>query len=100
MSKKMISETRNYYKTTLITLITLWIPTILEEVFSTLLQYVDMAMVGHLGEKATAAVSTITKIYGYASVDELYNKVVTANADSYEHEDNVDENTVGAEDTK
>lgn len=51
-----------YYKTALITLLTLSIPTILEEVFSTLLQYVDMAMVGHLGEKATAAVSTTTTI--------------------------------------
>lgn len=62
MSKKLLSETHNDYKTTLITLISLSIPTILEEVFSTLLQYVDMAMVGHLGEKATAAVSTTTTI--------------------------------------
>lgn len=62
MSKKKVSETRQYYKSALITLITLSIPTILEEVFSTLLQYVDMAMVGHLGEKATAAVSTTTTI--------------------------------------
>ena len=62
MSKKMVSDTRKYYKTALVTLITLSIPTILEEVFSTLLQYVDMAMVGHLGEKATAAVSTTTTI--------------------------------------
>lgn len=58
----MVSDTRKNYKTALITLITLSIPTILEEVLSTLLQYVDMAMVGHLGEKATAAVSATTTI--------------------------------------
>ena len=34
------------------TLVTLSIPTILEEILSTLLQYVDTAMVGHLGEKS------------------------------------------------
>lgn len=44
------------------TLIYLAIPTILEEVLSTLIQYVDTAMVGRLGEKATAAVSTTTTI--------------------------------------
>lgn len=44
------------------TLITLSIPTIIEEILSTLLQYVDTAMVGHLGEKATAAVSVTTTI--------------------------------------
>ena len=43
-------------------LISLSIPTILEEVLSTLIQYVDTAMVGNLGEKATAAVSTTTTI--------------------------------------
>ncbi|MBO4953513.1 MAG: hypothetical protein J6C99_11495 [Lachnospiraceae bacterium] len=48
---------QTYYKTALRSLISLSIPTILEEVLSTLLQYVDTAMVGHLGEKATAAVS-------------------------------------------
>lgn len=49
-------------KSVLKTLIALSIPTILEEVLSTLIQYVDTAMVGHLGEKATAAVSTTTTI--------------------------------------
>lgn len=44
------------------TLITLSIPTILEEVLSTLLQYVDTAMVGSLGENATAAISVTTTI--------------------------------------
>ncbi len=43
-------------------LITLSIPTIVEEVMSTLLQYVDTAMVGHLGQQATAAVSTTTTV--------------------------------------
>ncbi len=43
-------------------LITLSIPTILEEVMSTLLQYVDTAMVGHLGQQATASVSTTTTV--------------------------------------
>lgn len=43
-------------------LIFLAIPTIIEEILSTLLQYVDTAMVGHLGEKATAAVSVTTTV--------------------------------------
>jgi len=43
-------------------LIALSIPTIIEQVFSTLLQYVDTAMVGHLGEKATSSVSITTTI--------------------------------------
>ena len=38
---------QTYYKTALRSLISLSIPTILEEVLSTLLQYVDTAMVGH-----------------------------------------------------
>lgn len=49
-------------KKILYTLITLSIPTILEEILTTLLQYVDTAMVGHLGKKATAAVSLTTTI--------------------------------------
>lgn len=50
------------YKSVLKTLILLSIPTIIEEVLSTLIQYVDTAMVGRLGENATAAVSTTTTI--------------------------------------
>lgn len=46
----------------LYSLISLSIPTILEEILSTLLQYVDTAMVGRLGEQATAAVSVTTTI--------------------------------------
>ena len=53
---------KKYDKSALVSLISLSIPTILEEILSTLLQYVDTAMVGHLGEKATAAVSTTTTI--------------------------------------
>lgn len=44
------------------TLITLSLPTVAEEVLATLLQYVDTAMVGRLGEAATAAVSVTTTI--------------------------------------
>lgn len=44
------------------TIVFLSIPTILEEVLRTLLQYVDTAMVGRLGEQATAAVSVTTTI--------------------------------------
>lgn len=43
-------------------LLTLSIPTIVEQILSTLLQYVDTAMVGRLGEQATAAVSTTTTV--------------------------------------
>lgn len=44
------------------TLIALSIPTVVEEVLATLLQYVDTAMVGQLGEQATASVSITTTI--------------------------------------
>ena len=44
------------------TLVMLSIPTVLEEVLTTLLQYVDTAMVGRLGEQATAAVSLTASI--------------------------------------
>lgn len=60
-----ISTTKNIevnWKTVIATLISLSIPTVLEEVLSTLIQYVDTAMVGRLGEKATASVSTTTTI--------------------------------------
>lgn len=43
-------------------LIVLAIPTIIEQILSTLMQYVDTAMVGGLGEQATAAVSVTTTI--------------------------------------
>ena len=44
------------------TLAVLALPTVAEEVLTTLLQYVDTAMVGQLGEQATAAVSVTTTI--------------------------------------
>ena len=46
----------------LIALVTLSIPTIIEEMLATLLQYVDTAMVGRLGENATASVSVTTTV--------------------------------------
>ena len=44
------------------TLALLSLPTMVEEILRTLLQYVDTAMVGQLGEQATAAVSVTTTI--------------------------------------
>ena len=43
-------------------LIILAIPTVLEEILATLLQYVDTAMVGRLGEEATAAVNVTQSV--------------------------------------
>lgn len=62
MQSKESEQNTTTYKATLAVLISLSIPTILEEILSTLLQYVDTAMVGQLGENATAAVSTTTTI--------------------------------------
>lgn len=44
------------------TMLRLSVPTILEEMLTTLLQYVDTAMVGRLGEQATASVSITTTV--------------------------------------
>lgn len=49
-------------KTILQSLIVLAIPTVLEEILATLLQYVDTAMVGRLGEEATAAVNVTQSV--------------------------------------
>ena len=57
-TKQMQSQNTSLFRT----LVLLSIPTVLEQVLSTLLQYVDTAMVDHLGEQATAAVSTTTTI--------------------------------------
>lgn len=57
-----VSEKVSDKRSLLKTLIVLSIPTVLEEILSTLLQYVDTAMVGSLGEKATAAISVTTTI--------------------------------------
>lgn len=54
--------TRARYSPMLRTLLTLSIPTIIEQILSTLLQYVDTAMVGQLGEQATASVSITTTV--------------------------------------
>ena len=43
-------------------LLRLSIPTMAEEILTTLLQYVDTAMVGRLGEQATASVSVTTTV--------------------------------------
>ena len=44
------------------TLVFLSLPTVAEQILSTLLQYVDTAMVGRLGEQAAAAVSITTNV--------------------------------------
>ena len=56
------NETDKLKKEVLKSLIMLSIPTILEEMLATLLQYVDTAMVGRLGENATASVSVTTTV--------------------------------------
>ena len=43
-------------------LLRLALPAIAQQILGTLLQYVDTAMVGHLGERATAAVSMSTSV--------------------------------------
>lgn len=57
-----ISGSRAYSRSILKTLITLSLPTVAEQLLSTLLQYVDTAMVGRLGEDAAAAVSVTTTV--------------------------------------
>ena len=52
----------NGYKAIFLSVITIALPTMLEQIMSVLMQYVDTAMVGHLGAEATAAVSTSTSI--------------------------------------
>ena len=46
----------------LISLVRLALPAVVQQLLGSLLQYVDTAMVGHLGEAATAAVSTSTSV--------------------------------------
>lgn len=55
-------EERLYRRETLRTLLKLSVPTVIEQLLSTLLQYVDTAMVGQLGEDATAAVNVTTTV--------------------------------------
>lgn len=78
----MINENKEevkLQKQILKSLILLSIPTILEQILTTLLQYVDTAMVGRLGEAATASVNittTITWLVG--SVDSAIGVAVIA----------------------
>lgn len=55
-------EGKQYKKQILHSMVLLAIPTVIEQILSTLLQYVDTAMVGRLGERATAAVSVTTTV--------------------------------------
>ena len=58
----MRTPERDVRRESLRTLVTLAIPIILEEILTTLLQYVDTAMVGRLGAQATASVSLTTSV--------------------------------------
>lgn len=55
-------KNNSLYKSIFIAVVTMALPTMLEQIMSVLMQYVDTAMVGHLGANATAAVSTSTSI--------------------------------------
>lgn len=57
-----MEQKKEQWGSVLYMLVTLSIPTIIEEVLATLLQYVDTAMVGQLGEQATASVSVSTTV--------------------------------------
>lgn len=54
--------TRSSRKQALETLVRLALPAIVQQMLSSILQYVDTAMVGHLGAAATASVSTSTSV--------------------------------------
>ncbi|MBO7449280.1 MAG: MATE family efflux transporter [Clostridiales bacterium] len=56
------SITHDKSRSVTVTLILLAIPSLLEHILETLMQYVDTAMVGHLGKEATSAVSCTTTI--------------------------------------
>ena len=57
-----MNQKKERWSSVLYMLVTLSIPTIIEEVLATLIQYVDTAMVGQLGEQATASVSVSTTV--------------------------------------
>lgn len=57
-----MKKTNYHYREVLWSVIVVALPTMLEQILSVLMQYVDTAMVGHLGATATAAVSTSTSI--------------------------------------
>lgn len=58
----MSKAPRGYYGRLLKTILMLSLPTIAEQILSTLMQYVDTAMVGRLGDNATAAVNVTTTV--------------------------------------
>ena len=60
-----VNQKKERWGSVLYMLVTLSIPTIIEEVLATLIQYVDTAMVGQLGEQATASVSVSTTVNGW-----------------------------------
>ncbi len=62
MTTKDSSAPSRSWRRMLRIILVLSVPTILEQILSTLLQYVDTAMVGQLGEEATASVSVTTNI--------------------------------------
>ncbi|MBR5636603.1 MAG: hypothetical protein IKW81_06710, partial [Pseudobutyrivibrio sp.] len=56
------SASNNSIKNIFFSVVMVALPTMLEQILSVLMQYVDTAMVGRLGANATAAVSTSTTI--------------------------------------
>ena len=62
LSENAAESTGSTRREALITLIRLAFPAVVQQLLGSLLQYVDTAMVGHLGEAATAAVSTSTSV--------------------------------------
>lgn len=58
----MMKTIDDKYKSVFWMVVTLALPSMLEQILSVLMQYVDTAMVGRLGPEATAAVSTSTTI--------------------------------------
>ena len=66
-----------YHKAAFVSLISLSIPTILEEILSTLLQYVDTAMVGRLGEIHRQASGELLDFQSTAEEVDLYSRGVS-----------------------
>ena len=72
-------------------LIVLAVPVILEEILTTLLQYVDTAMVGRLGAAATASVSLTTTVNwligtGFGSIGVAVVAIVSAAYGAGDHD--------------
>ncbi len=62
LSESQLHTIQNTRREALIALVKLALPAVAQQLLGSLLQYVDTAMVGHLGEAATAAVSTSTSV--------------------------------------